>query len=217
MLDILKKELRLSAPALSLVFPLFGLLFLFPGYPVLCGAFFVTLGIYQSFRYAREANDIVFSVLLPIPKSSVVKGKYLFVCLMECCGFLLMTAAVVLRMTILSDAEIYRENALMNANLFALSMALLIYGLFNLVFVGGFFKTSYQLTKPFLSYIILCFSVIGLSEAAHHVPGLESVNAFGYDHIVLQMFLLAAGFVFYTIMTLYSCKKACSRFEKTDL
>ena len=64
--NILRKEMRLSASILSYLFILFGFMFLIPGYPILCGAFFVSLGLFQSFQSAREANDIVFSVLLPI-------------------------------------------------------------------------------------------------------------------------------------------------------
>ena len=63
---ILKKEMALSASILSYLFIIFGLMFFIPGYPILCGVFFVTLGIFQSFQNAREATDIVFSALLPI-------------------------------------------------------------------------------------------------------------------------------------------------------
>lgn len=77
MRNILRKEMKLSASVLSYLFILFGLMFFIPGYPILCSAFFVTLGVFQSFQSAREANDIVFSALLPIAKKDVVKGKYL--------------------------------------------------------------------------------------------------------------------------------------------
>ncbi|MDO4939349.1 MAG: hypothetical protein Q4E54_05235 [Lachnospiraceae bacterium] len=50
MSKLLRKEMRLSASVLTYLFILFGLMFMLPGYPVLCGAFFVTLGIYQSFE-----------------------------------------------------------------------------------------------------------------------------------------------------------------------
>ena len=73
MRNILLKEVKLSASLLSFLFIPFGLMFLLPGYPILCGVFFVTLGIFQSFQNAREANDMVFSALLPISKRDVVK------------------------------------------------------------------------------------------------------------------------------------------------
>ena len=217
MRNMMRKEMRLSASVLSYLFTLFGLMFLLPGYPILCGVFFVTLGIFQSFQTAREANDIVFSALLPIAKRDVVKGKFLFVCLIELCGFLLMAIATVLRMTVLSEAGAYRHNALMNANPFALGMALLIFGLFNLIFVGGFFRTAHKFAKPFVSYIIAAFLVIGAAESLHHFPGLDAVNAFGFEHIVLQLALFAAGVACYVMLTLVSIRYSCKNFEKIDL
>ena len=217
MRNIIRKEMRLSASVLSYLFIAFGIMFLFPGYPILCGVFFVTLGIFQSFQTAREANDIVFSALLPIAKRDVVKGKFLFVCFIELCGFLLMAVVTVLRMTVLSEASAYRHNALMNANPFALGMALLIFGLFNLIFVGGFFRTAHKFAKPFVSYIIAAFLVIGAGESVHYFPGLEPVNAFGFEHILLQLALFAAGAACYVTLTVISLRNSCKNFEKIDL
>ncbi len=217
MRNVLRKEMRLSASVLSYLFILFGLMFFLPGYPVLCGAFFVTLGIFQSFQTAREANDIVFSALLPIAKRDIVKGKYLFVCLIEGCALLLMVLAVALRMTVLSESVVYRGNALMNANFFALGMACVIFGLFNGIFVGGFFKTAYKFARPFVCFIIACFLVIFTAEALHHVPGLEKLNAFGADDMALQLILFVAGIFIFLLITSLSCRRACERFERIDL
>ena len=217
MRNILLKECKLSASPLSFLFILFGLMFFLPGYPVLCGVFFVTLGIFQSYQNAREANDMVFSALLPISKRDVVKGKYLFTAAIELCGILLMAVAVVVRMTVLADAPVYRSNALMNANLFALGMAFVGFGLFNLIFVGGFFKTAYKFAGPFVGYIIAVFLMICIAETLHHVPGFAFLNAFGTEHFAVQVVLLGIGAAFYLAVTVLSCKKACKRFEKIDL
>lgn len=217
MRNIMRKEMKLSASLLTYLFILFGFMFFLPGYPVLCGVFFTTLGIYQSFQYAREANDIVFSALLPIAKKDVVKGKYLFTCIIELAAFCLMTITTFVRMTVLSEAIPYRNNALMNANFFALGMALVIFGLFNTIYLGGFFRTAYYLGKPFVIYIIAAFLTIGVAEALHHIPGLEKLNAFGFDCLGLQLGLLAAGAVIYILLTLLTYKCSCKRFEKIDL
>lgn len=214
---ILKKELTLSASILSYLFTLFGLMFFIPGYPILCGAFFVTLGIFQSFQNAREANDIVFSALLPVAKKDVVKGKFVFSCFIELCSIILMAFAAFIRMTVLDDAVVYRNNAMMNANFFALGMVLLIYGLFNLIFIGGFFNTAYKLGKPFVAHIIVTFVLIGIGEASHRIPGLEALNAFGFEHFCLQFGLLALGGVAYIALTVLSCLCACRNFERIDL
>jgi hypothetical protein len=217
MTNLLKKEMKLSASVLSYLFIAFGFMFFIPGYPILCGVFFVTLGIFQSFQNARETNDIVFSALLPIEKRDVVKAKFLFSCFIELCGFALMAIAVMLRMTAFLEVAVYKNNALMNANLFALGMALLIFGLFNAIFIGGFFKTAYKFGKPFVIYIAVAFLMIGIGEALHHIPGLEKLNAFGFDHIMQQLGLLGVGVLCYVLLTLFSCRSACEYFERIDL
>ncbi len=217
MRNIMMKEMKLSASPLAFFFIAFGLMFLLPGYPVLCGEFFVTLGLYQSFQYAREANDIVFSALLPIAKSDVVKGRFAFSCCIELCGWVLMLISVLLRMTAFVDAEMYRSNALMNANFFALGMALLLFGVFNLIFIGGFFRTAYRTGRPFITYIIVCFVIIGIAEALHYIPGLGALNAFGSEHIGLQLATLFAGACCYVIFTFLAYRRSCSSFEEIDL
>ena len=85
---LLRKEMRLSASALSYIFIIFGVLAILPGYPILCGAFFVTLGLFHSYQNARESNDILYSALLPIAKRDVVKGTFQFAIMVELAGFL---------------------------------------------------------------------------------------------------------------------------------
>lgn len=217
MRNIMKKEMRLSALIIVYDFVIFGFMFLLPGYPVLCGAFFLTLGLYQNFRYARECNDIVFSALLPIAKQDVVKGKFAFSCMIEMCCFVLMLFSAIVRMTALSASPVYMSNALMNANLFALGMALVIFGIFNLVFIGSFFKTGYKTGAPFIVYMVISFVIIGIAEALHHIPGLEALNAFGFEHFALQICALAAGVLFYIGLTVFSYRKSCYNFERIDL
>ena len=188
------------------------------------------LGVFQGFQYAREANDLVFSALLPIRKRDVVKGKYLFVCFIELCCLLLMLAAALVRMTALADSAVYRANALMNANLFALGGALLIFGLFNTVFLGGYFRTAYKLGKPFVFYTVAAFLAIvampffySISDGKvdpkvrPELEGLEALNAFGFDRLGLQLGALLACLAAFLLMTLLSYRASCRRFEKIDL
>ena len=214
---LLKKEMRLSALLLTYLFIGFAFMTMLPGYPILCSVFFINLGIFQSFQSAREANDIVFSALLPVAKRDVVRGKYQFSVMIELCGFALMAVLTLVRMTALSDAAVYRQNALMNANPFYLGCALVIFGVFNLIFLGGFFRTAYSLGKPLITYIIVNFLLIGIAEALHHFPGMEALNAFGFDHIGLQLSTLLAGAILYILLTVMSYNKACENFERIDL
>ena len=65
---LLCKELRLTAAPITYVFLAFALMTLIPGYPILVGGFFITLGIFYTFQMARESNDILYTALLPCKK-----------------------------------------------------------------------------------------------------------------------------------------------------
>ena len=92
MKDLLIKELKLATQPITYCFLAFSLMTLLPGYPILLGAFFVCLGIFQSFQSGRENNDILYTVLLPVRKSDAVKAKFLSVCFIELAAFLAMKA-----------------------------------------------------------------------------------------------------------------------------
>lgn len=215
--NILRKELKLAASPIAYYFIAFGLIFLFPGYPILCGAFFVSLGIFKSFELAREAGDMSFSLLLPISKEDIVKGKFEFAILIEVLSIILMAIIVLIRMTVLKDAEIYTSNAMMNANLFALGMGFILFAFFNLVFIGGFFKTGYKMGRPFVIYIIVGFTIIILSEAVHYIPGLEALNAFGTDDFTLQLISFIILVAIAGLITYLAYRISVKRFEKIDL
>ena len=214
---MLMKEIRLAASPLSFWFLAAAALTFVPGYPILLGAFFITLGIFYSFQTTRENNDIGYSLLLPVAKSDIVKGKYLFVLFIEGSGFLAMTVFTLIRMLILNDAAVYSENALMCANFTFLGFVLLIFGIFNLIFVGGFFKTAYQFGKPFVFYIIPAMLVIVLAESLHHFPGLGGLNGFDFADPVPQMIAFAAGALLFALFTILGLRKSVRQFERIDL
>ena len=92
MTKLLNKEFRLAASPLSWIFLVAAAMTLLPGYPILMGAFFVCLGIFQSFQNAREANDVLYTVLLPVRKADFVRAKYAFTCCIELIAFVLTAA-----------------------------------------------------------------------------------------------------------------------------
>lgn len=178
---LLKKELRLTAAPITYFFLAFALMTLIPGYPILVGGFFITLGIFYTFQMARESNDILYTALLPCKKQDVVLAKYTFCVLIELLGWLL-----------------------------------ILFALFNSVFLGGFFRTAYGLGKPFILYSIAGFAVICLAEALHHFPSMAAMNS-QTEGFGMQLIVLAAGVLFFVGMTALSCRKAQKNFEQIDL
>lgn len=217
MKKLIYKEIKLAASPLSFIFTAGALLTFVPGYPILLGAFFTTLGIFYSFQTTRENNDISYSLLLPVSKSDVVKGKFAFSVMIELFSFLIMTMITAVRMTLLKEAGAYVSNALMCANLVFLGFALLIFGLFNFFFVRGFFRTAYYFGKPFVVYLVISMLVIIAAETLHHIPGLEALNSFGFENAGLQLAVLLSGAAAYAALTALAFAKSVKSFEKTDL
>lgn len=217
MRNLMIKELRLSTMVLTYIFLAFALMTFIPGYPILCGAFFFCLGIFQSYQTCRENNDILYSVLLPVSKKDVVKAKYLAAVVLQMVMFVICAICTVVRMVFMPDAGVYENNALMAANLVYLAFVLIIFAAFNLIFIGGFFKTAYKMGKYFVIFIIVNFIIIVIAEALHHLPGLSWLNTLDFNDTGGQLVILALGVFIYTAVTVISCRVSQSRFEKIDL
>ena len=217
MKNLLCKEIRLATPLLTFLFLGFTAMTFIPGYHILCGAFFVCFGIFQSYQNGRTDNDILYTVLLPVKKSHVVKAKYAAAVTVELTAFCLFAVFTCVRMLWLSDSGVYKTNVLMGANPVFLAFVLLIFTAFNVVFIGGFFKTAYNFGKPFIAFLVMSFLLIGLGETLHHLPGLGWLNELGLDHAGRQLPVLLAAAVAYAAATTVSCRTAQNRFEKIDL
>ncbi len=217
MKSLLIKEMRLAASPLSYIFLVASLMTLLPGYPILVSAFFICFGIFHSFQNAREANDTLYTVLLPVKKSDFVGAKYVFTCMIQTLGFALCALLTAVRMTALSAAVPYVNNAMMNPSPVSLAFTLLIFAAFNLLFVGGYFKTAYKIGIPFLSFGIAALLLIAVAETLHHIPGLGFLNTTTGERLGLQFALLAAAAIVYAAVTALACRTAKKRFEKIDL
>ena len=214
---LLSKEIKLAASPLSWLFTAFALMTLIPGYPILVGSFFVCLGLFQSFQSSRENNDILYTVLLPVSKTDAVKAKYRFVVLIQMIAFAISAVITLLRLTLMTKATPYVTNPMMNANQAFLAYMLVIFALFNWLFLCGFFKTAYKFGASFMLFIVVSFIVVIIGEVLHHIPALEFLN--GTDTLCdkRMWIILAAGIVFYVLVTFVSCRVAMKRFERVDM
>jgi len=217
MKNLLYKELRLATPLITFCFLGFTVMTFIPGYPILCGAFFVCFGLFQSYQLGREDHDILYTVLLPVKKADVVKAKYGMAVALEMAAFGLFTLFTAIRMIFLAENEVYRANALMGANGVFLAFVLLIFGAFNVIFIGGFFKTAHAYGKPFVLFVIANFGLIALAETLHHLPGLGWMNALDFSGAGQQLPILLAAGAGYGAATAVSCKVSQKRFEKLEV
>lgn len=217
MKNLLIKDLRLAVSPLSWAFLAASLLTLVPGYPILLGAFFVSLGLFQTFQNAREMNDVLYTALLPVKKADVVTARYVLVCFFQLLAFAIMAILTAVRMTAMAGSEVYRQNALMNASPVFLAFVLLVFAAFNVLFVGGFFKSAYKIGIPFLRFGIAAFVIVFVGEALHFLPGMAWLNTPAGERLGVQFAVFAAAAALYAFATLASRRASIRSFERIDL
>jgi hypothetical protein len=216
MKKLLHKEFCFTALPLTYIFLMFALMTLIPGYPILVGSFFVSLGIFQTFQSAREQNDILYTVLMPVSKKDAAIARYLFVICIQLLYLLLSALLTFICMTVLKNASPYLSNPMMNANPAYLGYILLAFALFNGIFVNGYWKTAYNIGRPFLYYSICAFILVAIAETLHHIPGLTFLNT-ANEGLGIQYAVLIAAACIYGAVTYLSMKKSCRSFEIIDL
>ena len=210
------KEMKLSANPLTYWFIAFSAMTMIPRYPILVGSFFICLGIFHTYQQIREYDDVTYTVMLPVKKRDIVTAKYLFVLFIELTAFILCTLLTIIRMKILGTAVPYATNQLMNANMAYLGYTMIVFAVFNSIFLAGFFKTTYKIRKPFFIFCVVSFIIIIMGEILHHIPDLESLNN-PSNLSMPQVVIFAIGVVVFMLCTWLSYQKAVKDFEGIDL
>lgn len=210
------KEMKLSANPLTYWFIAFSAMTMIPSYPILVGSFFICLGIFHTYQQIREYDDVTYTVMLPVKKRDIVIAKYLFVLFIELTAFILCTLLTIIRMKILGTAVPYSTNQLMNANMAYLGYTMIVFAVFNSIFLAGFFKTTYKIGKPFFIFCVVSFIIIIMGEILHHIPDLESLNN-PSNLSMPQAVIFAIGVVVFMLCTWLSYQKAVKDFEGIDL
>mgnify|MGYP001023662575 FL=1 len=210
------KEMKLSANPLTYLFIAFSAMTMIPSYPILVGSFFICLGIFHTYQQIREYDDVTYTVMLPVKKRDIVTAKYSFVLFIELTAFILCTLLTIIRMKILGTAVPYATNQLMNANMAYLGYTMIVFAVFNSIFLAGFFKTTYKIGKPFFIFCVVSFIIIIMGEILHHIPDLESLNN-PSNLSMPQVVIFAIGVVVFMLCTWLSYQKAVKDFEGIDL
>ena len=129
-------------------------------------------------------------------------------------AFVLLVGIVLLKMFVLpQDTSV--ENNLTNANLSFLGYVLLIYAIFNLVFLNMYFKSGVKIGVPFLVFAILSMLIIAVTVILPFIPALSLLNTTYFN--VYQFIPLGVGIVSYVGLTAISLKASIKAFDKVDL
>ena len=216
MKNLLYKEFKLGIHPSMFFFMFFGVLLLIPSWPYFIAFGYIFIAFSNIYVMGRSNDDIFFTACLPVRKRDTVKARVYSSAAFELIQLVLAIPFAVINTTLINTQG---NAAGMNINFAFFGCVLIMYGLFNVILIPGFYKTAYKVGVPVLLAITAALIFAGAVEAAVHlVPALgATVNAFGTGSIGSQLAVLAAGFVIFFGLTWISYRKGAANFEKVDL
>lgn len=215
MRQLLRKEFTLSFFPLPYCFLLLAGLLLIPNYPYFVTFFYTTLGVMFLFQYNRENRDIAYMMTLPVRKQEMVLSRLLQVVVIE-----LLQLVVCLPFMAIRGLYAHLNNQVgFEANIAFLGLGAVMLGLFNLVFLPGFYKNGYSVGIPFLkssivSAVYLCVMEVSLRVVPYFARYCDSMAPADQ---VRQIPVLAAGLAVYALLTWLSYRISVRRFDRLDL
>ena len=133
---IFSKDLRLAAHPMMYVFALFGVMLIIPNYPYTVVFFYGLLGIFFTFLNGRENKDVYYCAVLPVTKCDQVLARAWLVVAVELAELVIAVPFAFLSARINPNGT---NLAGIDANVALFGCVLLIYGVFNVVFLPVFY------------------------------------------------------------------------------
>ncbi len=216
MKDLLYKDYKLFWTPVIFIYLIFGTFLLIPSWPYFIAfSYLIWIGFITAFFTGRSNQDVFFSVSLPVRKKDAVLTRVCTVAVNE-----LLQIIVAVPFAVLNNAIYYSGNAAgMNVNFAFFGSIFIMYAIFNVIFLPGFYKTAYNVGKPMVLGVIAAFVFAALANAVVLlVPVLKTnLNGLGTDHIASQLSVLFIGIVLFVGLTWLAYKISANRFEKVDL
>lgn len=213
MKKLLYKELRLCAHPTSLVFAFLGCLVLVPAYPYSVIFLFGSLAPYITFVNARETNDPWYTALLPLTKRESVLGKVLLTVSFQLFQLLFSVPFALLRHAL----HIANNPVGLDATAAWYGLGLIVYAVFDLVFLTSFYQSGYKAGKALLLASIPLTLMMLLVEAAAHIPPLAWLDGGTPAEILKQLPILLAGIIAYASLLPLAYRIAVKRYARVDL
>lgn len=213
MFDLLYKELRLAAHPQLFIFMCLGILVIVPAYPYGMVFLFGCLGPFITFTYGRETNDIYYTALLPVTKRDIVKSKCALVILAQIAQLLISLPFAALRLGLLLEGN----PAGIEANVAYYGFGLMIFTVFNAIFLTRFFKSGHKVGAAFLLGIIPATLGVLAMEVSVHFPRFAWIDSVEPAMMMRQLPILLIGLAIYALGMAVTYQVSARRFDQVDL
>ncbi len=169
---LLNKEFKLCLHPTIFIYLALVLMLLIPSYPYLVSCFFVCNAIFFVFQNARENGDSMYTAMLPVSKTQTVKARGLFVVIVQMIDIVLMAGMCALSLVAMPGFN----SGGTDHSLTLLAFALILFTIFNLIFLPSFYKNGYKAGTAFIKGAIGVWIWIVVAEGLMIASGAMMMN-----------------------------------------
>lgn len=215
MKDLVYKELVLVNHPAFFIFTLLSAMILIPAYPYFIAFFYICLAVFQIFQLARENKDLLFTAMLPIGKKEIVKARCYLVVIIQMAQIALGVIFAIIRYYLI---KVPNEVG-MEANTAFFGFVLIMFAIFNTIFINGFYKTAYKIGMPFVwASLAIGIYIIVVEVSVQMIPTLKEIwDTVDIKMLPMQIPVLAAGVVIYVLSMVAVYRNSSRKLEKVDI
>ena len=219
MKNLLYKEVVLCTNVQVVLFAAFALFVLIPSWPPAIAFIYPLSGLMSLFPRGLANKDIEYTSLLSVRKTDIVKGKLLYLCLIEIVVIVLATIGGIIRFFFFKEPTKPDELEYFMAvrpSVSLLGFAFLSFGIMNAVLVGLYYRNPYKrLVGPNLISLFTCMIVLAIgSITIAFVPALREYDTVG---IIVQLSTLFIGVILFALFSFIGYKIGAKAFVNVDL
>lgn len=186
MKNLVYKELKLSINKFFYILPvILSVLFFIPQWIFsIVFLYFFWISVIQIYVTYRAQSDYAFLSMLPVTKKDIVKSKVISLVILESIHILLGVIFGIIHNLIYGST-----NFLMDINPAFFGVIFVMFGLFNIIFLPGYFKTAYKYGLPAIigavaTLLFAAFFEVG-AIAIPFVSNIVESNSTGIQILVL--------------------------------
>lgn len=214
--NLLYKEVFLATHPAFYLFTLLSAMILIPSYPAIVSIGYICLALFNIASFRKANRDVEFTAALPVKRDNVVTGYAMFVVVFEAVFLFIAAICAAVADFVISP---FGNVAGMDPNLAFFGVTFVCLGIFNYVFLTGFYKTGYKAGLPTLLGVIAFIVVYGVCEAVVQcVPAVRTViDTLNPASLWIRGIVLAVGVCAYAVLTFAAVKISQKRFDKVSL
>ncbi|MBR6050272.1 MAG: ABC-2 transporter permease [Clostridia bacterium] len=215
MKNLIKKEFALAMHPTAPLFLALSSMLLIPNYPYLVAFFYTGLSVFFTCLSGRENNDVFYSMTLPVSKKKIVTARFVYVIILELAQVIVAVPFAFIR----QKMPVPPNSVGMDAGIALFAFAFVTLAVFNLTFLGSYYKDVKKVGVSFIKGSVSVFFVITVVEVLTHiVPFFRDVlDTPDTVNLAPKLILLAACIIFYALITLFTYLRAVKNFEKQDI